>query len=68
MNTNNIELEDRIHAAQVRSAYSNTAPGMSATAVAAFLVAGILAGTGAVSWPIAIAFSVFWCRSRRACC
>lgn len=59
MNTNNIELEDRIHAAQVRSAYSNTAPGMSATAVAAFLVAGILAGTGAVSWPIAIAFSVF---------
>ena len=42
MNTNNIELEDRIHAAQVRSAYSNTAPGMSATAVAAFLVAGIL--------------------------
>jgi signal transduction histidine kinase/CheY-like chemotaxis protein len=59
MNTHNIELEDRIHAAQVRSAYSNTAPGMSATAVAAFLVAGILAGTGSVSWPIAIAFSVF---------
>jgi len=59
MNTNNIELEDRIHAAQVRSAFSNTAPGMSATAIAAFLVAGILAGTGAVSWPIAISFSVF---------
>jgi signal transduction histidine kinase/CheY-like chemotaxis protein len=59
MNTNNIELEDRIRAAQVRSAYSNTAPGMSATAIAAFLVAGILAGTGAVGWPIAIAFSVF---------
>jgi len=59
MTTNNIELEDRIRAAQVRSAYSNTAPGMTATAVAAFLVAGILAGVGAVSWPLAIAFSVF---------
>ena len=59
MNTNNIELEDRIHAAQVRSAYSNSAVGMSATAVGAFLVAGILAGTGVVSWPIAISFSVF---------
>ena len=59
MATNNIELEDRIRAAQVRSAYSNTAPGMTATAVAAFLVAGILAGTGAVGWPLAIAFSVF---------
>jgi hypothetical protein len=59
MTTNNIELEDRIRAAQVRSAYSNTAPGMTATAVAAFLLAGILAGVGAVSWPLAIAFSVF---------
>ena len=59
MATNNIEHEDRIRAAQVRSAYSNTAPGMTATAVAAFLVAGILAGTGAVSWPLAIGFSVF---------
>jgi signal transduction histidine kinase/ActR/RegA family two-component response regulator len=59
MTTNNIELEDRIRAAQVRSAYSNTAPGMTATAVAAFLVAGILAGVGAVGWPLAIAFSVF---------
>ncbi len=59
MATNNIELEDRIRAAQVRSAYGNTAPGMTATAVAAFLVAGILAGTGAVGWPMAIAFSVF---------
>ena len=59
MATNNIEHEDRIRAAQVRSAYSNTAPGMTATAVAAFLVAGILAGTGAVGWPLAITFSVF---------
>src|SRR4051812_30393702 len=59
MSTNNLELEDRIHAAQVRSAYSNTAPGMTATAVAAFLVAGILAGMGAVSWALAITFSVF---------
>ena len=59
MATNNIEHEDRIRAAQVRSAYSNTAPGMTATAVAAFLVAGILAGTGAVGWPLAIGFSVF---------
>jgi signal transduction histidine kinase/CheY-like chemotaxis protein len=54
-----IELENRIHAEQVRSAYSNTAPGMAATAVASFMVAGILAGTGAISWTIAIAFSVF---------
>lgn len=59
MTTNNIELEDRIRAAQVRSAYSNTAPVMTATAVAAFLVAGILAGVGATGWPLAIAFSVF---------
>lgn len=59
MNTNNIELEDRIRAAQVRLAYSSSAVGMSATAVAAFLVAAILAGTDAVSWPVAIAFSVF---------
>jgi hypothetical protein len=43
----------------VRLAYSSSAVGMSATAVAAFLVAGILAGTEAVSWPVAIAFSVF---------
>jgi len=59
MATNNIENDDRIRAAQVRSAYSNTAPGMTATAVAAFLVAGILAGTGAVGWPLAITFCVF---------
>lgn len=54
-----IELEDRIRAEQVRSAYSNTAPGMSATAVAAILVAGILAGTGAISWTLAIVFGAF---------
>lgn len=55
----NIELEDRIRAEQVRSAYSNTAPGMSATAVAAILVAGILAGTGAITWTLAVVFSAF---------
>ena len=54
-----IELEDRIRAEQVRSAYSNTAPGMSATAVAAILVAGILAGTGAISWTLAVVFGAF---------
>src|SRR6185436_6058037 len=59
MTTKDIELEDRIRAAQVRSAYSNTAPGMTATAVAGFLVAGILGGVGAVSWTVAIVFSVF---------
>jgi len=59
MSTENIELANRIHAEQVRSAYSNTATGMSATAIAGFLVAAILAGVGAVSWSLAIAFSVF---------
>ncbi len=59
MNTKNIELEDRVHAAQVRAAYANTAPAMSVKALAALLIAGILASTGAVGWPIAIAFSVF---------
>jgi two-component system, sensor histidine kinase len=59
MITNNIELEDRIHAAQVRSAYSNTAPGMSATALAALLVAGILGGVGAIDWVVAGVFSAF---------
>ncbi len=38
------DLEDRIGAEQVRAAYSNTSVGMSATAVAALLVSGILAG------------------------
>jgi signal transduction histidine kinase/CheY-like chemotaxis protein len=59
MRTDNIELDNRIHAEQVRSAYSNTGPGMSATAIAGFLVAAILAGVGAISWTLAIAFSVF---------
>jgi signal transduction histidine kinase/ActR/RegA family two-component response regulator len=59
MRTNNIELDNRIHAEQVRSAYTNTATGMSATAIAGFLVAAILAGVGAVSWTLAICFSVF---------
>jgi signal transduction histidine kinase/CheY-like chemotaxis protein len=51
--TNNIELINRIGAEQVRSAYRNTAPGMSATALGALLVATILAGTGAVSTLVA---------------
>jgi signal transduction histidine kinase/ActR/RegA family two-component response regulator len=59
MRTENIELDNRIHAEQVRSAYTNTATGMSATAIAGFLVAAILAGVGAVSWSLAITFSVF---------
>ena len=59
MPTQNIELDNRIHAEQVRSAYTNTATGMSATAIAGFLVAAILAGVGAVSWTLAITFSVF---------
>jgi two-component system, sensor histidine kinase len=59
MTNQNTELEDRIGAAQVRSAYSNTAPGMSATAVAAFLVAGILAGVGAIGWVTAVIFGAF---------
>jgi hypothetical protein len=59
MNTNNIELEDRIRAAQVRSAYSNTAPGMGATAVAGLLVAGILGGVGAADWVTVALFGAF---------
>lgn len=47
MATNNIELINRIGAEQVRSAYSNTAPGMSSTLVGALLIAGILGGS---SW------------------
>jgi two-component system, sensor histidine kinase len=55
--TNNLELINRIGAEQVRSAYRNTAPGMSATALAALLVAMILAGTGTVSTLVAVVFS-----------
>jgi signal transduction histidine kinase/CheY-like chemotaxis protein len=56
MTTNNIELINRIGAEQVRSAYRNTAPGMSATALGATLIAGILGGLGAVSWTVVIVF------------
>ena len=59
MTTHNIELINRIGAEQVRSAYSNTAPGMSATGVAAILIATILGGSGAVSWTVAFAFTGF---------
>jgi signal transduction histidine kinase/CheY-like chemotaxis protein len=55
----NIELEDRIRAEQVRSAYNNTAAGMSLTAVAALLVCGILVGVEAVGLPVAVAFAIF---------
>ena len=57
MTTNSIELINRIGAAQVRSAYRNTAPGMFATGLAATMVAGILGGSGAVSWTVAIVFA-----------
>ncbi|MEO8017346.1 MAG: ATP-binding protein [Pseudomonadota bacterium] len=57
MKTNDIELTNRIGAEQVRSAYRNTAPGMSATALGATLVAGILGGSGAVSWVVAGTFT-----------
>src|SRR5690349_18369302 len=59
MASDNNELENRIGAAQVRSAYANTAPGMSATALAAALIATILAGVGAVSVTLAIGFTAF---------
>jgi signal transduction histidine kinase/CheY-like chemotaxis protein len=59
MATANNELEIRIRAAQVRSAYANSAPGMSATAVAGALVVTILAGVGAVSVTVAIVFAAF---------
>jgi hypothetical protein len=63
------DLEDRIGAEQVRAAYSNTAVGMSATAVAALLVGGILPASArsAGPSPSASARSCF-CRSTRACC
>jgi two-component system, sensor histidine kinase len=57
MTTNNLELANRIGAEQVRSAYRNTAPGMSATLVGATLVAAILGGSGAVTWTVAITFT-----------
>ncbi|HTU64544.1 MAG TPA: hybrid sensor histidine kinase/response regulator [Steroidobacteraceae bacterium] len=57
--SNDIDLENRIGAEQVRSAYANTAPGMTATAIAAALVATILAGVGAVSIALAVTFTVF---------
>jgi two-component system, sensor histidine kinase len=57
MMENNKELLDRIGAEQVRSAYRNTAPGMSATLVGATLVAAILGGSGAVTLPVAITFT-----------
>ena len=56
MPPNNLALENRIGAEQVRSAYRNTAPGMSATAIAAVLVACIIAGSGAISWNTALSF------------
>ena len=56
MTTNNIELINRIGAEQVRSAYRNTAPGMSATVLGAVMIAAILAGTGAVSTLVATVF------------
>ena len=59
MSTNNIELTNRIGAEQVRSGYRNTAPGMSATGIAAVLIATILGGSGAVSWTVAIVFAGF---------
>jgi signal transduction histidine kinase/ActR/RegA family two-component response regulator len=53
------ELENRIRAEQVRSAYNSTSPGIMATAVAAMLVAGILVGVDAIGVPLAIAFGGF---------
>jgi signal transduction histidine kinase/CheY-like chemotaxis protein len=57
MTNNNIELINRIGAEQVRSAYRNTAPGMSLTAFCATLIAGVLGGSGAVSWTVALVFT-----------
>ncbi len=56
MTSGNTAFENRIGAEQVRSAYQNTAPGMTATGIAAVLVACIIAGSGAVGWSTAIAF------------
>ena len=57
MTNNNIELINRIGAEQVRSAYRNTAPGMSLTAICATLIAGVLGGSGAVTWTVALIFT-----------
>ncbi len=56
MPNNNIALENRISAEQVRSAYQNTAPGMTATWIGAMLVSAIIAGSGAVEWRVALVF------------
>ncbi len=56
MTSSNTAFENRIGAEQVRSAYQNTAPGMTATGIAAVLVACIVAGSGAVNWDVAITF------------
>jgi two-component system, sensor histidine kinase len=56
MTTRTQLLEDRIGAEQVRSAYRNTAPGMTATLVGGCLVGALVAGAGAVPWPVAIGF------------
>lgn len=56
MTNNNIELINRIGAEQVRSAYRNTAPGMSITAICATLIACVLAGSGAITWTVALVF------------
>ncbi len=58
MSSRNIELENRIGAAQVRLAYGSTSTGMIATGVAGALVAGILGGVGAVSPVIVVVFTV----------
>jgi two-component system, sensor histidine kinase len=55
--TTSLQLTNRIGAAQVRSAYGNTVPGMLATVLGATLVAAILAGSGAVSWTVALTFT-----------
>jgi signal transduction histidine kinase/ActR/RegA family two-component response regulator len=56
MTTQSQALENRIGAEQVRSAYRNSAPGMIATLAGACLVSALVAGAGAVSWSVAIAF------------
>ena len=57
MTENNKALLDRIGAEQVRAGYSNTAPGMSITAVCAVLIACVVAGSGAVTWTVALVFA-----------
>ena len=55
--TTSTQLTNRIGAEQVHSAYRNAAAGMTATALGATLVAGILAGSGAVTWTVAFTFT-----------